>query len=949
MKIASISSSSAKNYYYEQDPIFNKKQEGNNLEWHGKLSEHFELKGAEVAPEEFANLLEGKDPQGNQLLNRAANTTNGSENAVFDAPLSAPKSISILALNHDSRLIEAHDKAVRATIEKLESDYAKVRGFGRQEDGSSQRVSRDSNNLLIASAKHSVSRDTEGNTPDPSLHSHVLVFNMSFDQKDNKFKALDASDLFKDQRLIDQVYKSELAKEVTNLGYAIEHKAYGNFDIKMDQDIIDNFSKRHMEIKGTMQERGLESIKDEVYIQHTLKSQKREYDSVDLKKNWSDQLKGLDIEGAKSFEEIANGAKSTERGFEFKNEKEALERAASLLSENEAKFSKKELLLSSSKISLGQFSINDLEKELNNVNKTGQTYGAAIKKVDDKTFTTQSMHMTERNNIKILKNQVHSEAIMSDKVAQVMLDKYEEQKGFSLTHGQRNATQEFLTSKSQFIAIQGNSGVGKTTMLEALKMANEEYGNKVSIEVLAPTGKAALEAKEASGLKASTIDSFLMKKSEDSTKNKIYVVDETSMLDTKKANQLLKRAESEGSRVFFMGDSKQLSSVGAGDFFNQLKQNTQTVEVTQSLRQKNDIQKEIVSAASKKDMLKAFEILDKKAGGLKEVTDKDKMIETVVAKASGDYKNTIIMASTKKEVTAINQGMRAKLGIKNELTTKVDIKQNMNPVKQATASNYEKGMKLTTFKGAKGLRRGESYTVESIDNETNKLSLTYTNKEGEAKQVHVDTKQIAGKITVSKEEERSFGIGDKVLMTKNDKKVGVMNGQVGIVKSIDKEVMKVDFGEKQIDINTREYKSLDHGFGVTIHASQGATEKKAILLADSENNSMNNYNSAYVAMSRQKEELTVVTDNKDQLLLQVSQEQQNSTTIVVKDTQPEQDKFQEITDNLNSHFGMESSQVDTKNHEKGFGDLDKLEKNIEESKSLENNSHEIEKENEFTR
>ncbi|MCD4667857.1 MAG: relaxase domain-containing protein, partial [Sulfurimonas sp.] len=601
MKIASISSSSAKNYYYEKDPIFNNNQEGNNLEWHGKLSEHFGLKGSEVTPEEFSNLLEGKDPQGTQLLNRAANTTNGSENAIFDAPLSAPKSISILALNHDSRLIEAHEKAVQSTIEKLESDYAKVRGFEKQEDGSSQRVSRDSNNLLIASAKHSVSRATEGNAPDPSLHSHVLAFNMSFDQKDNKFKALDASDLFKDQRLINQVYKSELAKEVTNLGYAIEQKAYGNFDIKMDQEIIDNFSKRHMEIKGTMQDRGLESVKDEVYIQHTLKSEKKDYDSIDLKKNWSEQLKGLDIEGAKSFKELANSAKSTDKGFQFKNEKEVLEKAASLLSENEAKFSKKDLLLNSSRISLGQFSINDLEKELNNVNKTGQTYGSAIKKVDDKTFTTKSMHMIERSNIRILKNQVQSEPIMSDKVAHEMIDKYEAKKGFSLTHGQRTATKEFLSSKSQFIAIQGNSGVGKTTMLDSLRMANEEQGSKVSIEVLAPTGKAALEAKEASGLKASTVDSFLMRKSEDSKKDKIYVVDETSMLDTKKANQLLKRAESEGSRVFFLGDSKQLSSVGAGDFFNQLKQNTQTVEVTQSLRQKNDIQKEIVAAASKKD------------------------------------------------------------------------------------------------------------------------------------------------------------------------------------------------------------------------------------------------------------------------------------------------------------------------------------------------------------
>ncbi|MCD4667666.1 MAG: hypothetical protein K8R44_03610, partial [Sulfurimonas sp.] len=133
-----------------------------------------------------------------------------------------------------------------------------------------------------------------------------------------------------------------------------------------------------------------------------------------------------------------------------------------------------------------------------------------------------------------------------------------------------------------------------------------------------------------------------------------------------------------------------------------------------------------------------------------------------------------------------------------------------------------------------------------------------------------------------------------------------------------------------------------------IHASQGSTEKKAILLADSDNESMNNYNSAYVSMSRQKEELTIVTDNKDQLLLQVSQEQQNSTTIEVKDTQYVQDKFQEITDNLKNDFGMESAKTDSEN---SFGDLDKLEKNVEESKNIESNlnNNEVEKEAEASR
>jgi hypothetical protein len=176
-----------------------------------------------------------------------------------------------------------------------------------------------------------------------------------------------------------------------------------------------------------------------------------------------------------------------------------------------------------------------------------------------------------------------------------------------------------------------------------------------------------------------------------------------------------------------------------------------------------------------------------------------------------------------------------------------------------------------------------------------------------------------------------------------------MNGQLGIVKSIKNDTMTVDFGNnKQIDIDTKQYKNLDHGYGVTVHKAQGATETKAVLLANTENDSMNNYNSTYVAMSRQKEELTIITDNKDQLLNQVSQEQQNSTTIISNGNQPEQDKFQEITDNLQDSFGVESS---NDRSEKDFGILDKLKQNIVDSKNIDQDSkyNEIKKEVEISR
>jgi conjugative relaxase-like TrwC/TraI family protein len=91
--------------------------------WAGRQAVGLGLHG-EVDATSLQTLLEGRDPHSGTPLGRSLVDLPDARVrtlAGFDATCSAPKSVSVLwALTQDSRLLEAHDVAVRAALEHLE-------------------------------------------------------------------------------------------------------------------------------------------------------------------------------------------------------------------------------------------------------------------------------------------------------------------------------------------------------------------------------------------------------------------------------------------------------------------------------------------------------------------------------------------------------------------------------------------------------------------------------------------------------------------------------------------------------------------------------------------------------------------------------------------------------------------------------------------------------------
>ena len=120
--------------------------------------------------------------------------------------------------------------------------------------------------------------------------------------------------------------------------------------------------------------------------------------------------------------------------------------------------------------------------------------------------------------------------------------------------------------------------------------------------------------------------------------------------------------------------------------------------------------------------------------------------------------------------------------------------------------------------------------------------------------------------------------------------MGVNNGDIGFVKSFNeqKSELTLKINEKEVTINTNEFKNMSYAYATSIHKSQGATVEKAVLVLDSENQQQNAYNLGEVGVTRQKHDLILITDNKEIVKDQLKNEQVKTSTLDHKPlTQPQ--------------------------------------------------------------
>src|SRR5262249_50082177 len=147
--------------------------------WGGKGASRLGLEGT-VDKESFERLCDNLDPRtGEQLTVR----TRSERTVGYDFTFSVPKSVSLLyALSGDQEILEAFRASVQETMLEMEAEMkTRVRKKGAD-------INRDTGNMVWAEFIHTTSRPVDG-VPDPQLHAHVFVFNTTWDQDEQRWKA----------------------------------------------------------------------------------------------------------------------------------------------------------------------------------------------------------------------------------------------------------------------------------------------------------------------------------------------------------------------------------------------------------------------------------------------------------------------------------------------------------------------------------------------------------------------------------------------------------------------------------------------------------------------------------------------------------------------------------------------------------------------------------------
>lgn len=814
------------------------------------------------------------------------------QRAGYDLTFSAPKSASIMALvAGDKRLIDAHEEATNRVMHYLEKHFSQAR-IGSGENRSLETTG----NILAAQFTHYTSRSAGGEAPDPQLHTHNFIFNVT--QTSEGIRSIENKEMLKAIKLAGQLYQNEYATLVKQLGYETEwHKTGSNmtFEIKgIERDMIDHYSKRHSHLESIVTQReeklGRKMTKAEkVALKRELvtktRSSKEPQDLGKLEASWTNDLSekfGLNAEDIKrsTAEQIPGTAIE-------KNLLAAAIKSVAFTDDNKSVFTQHDLLLEMAKMSMGSNSIDALSSSIRDhakqrlANDT-DTYvvGRAANNSETILYSSKSIIDAEACILDRLHNGKGTGSIVDDdrfiELYTGVTEKLQTEATnqghdfYSLTNGQFTALKHIMTHSDRIIGIQGDAGTGKTTLLKYL---NKSIGGAVDLVGVSKTAKAAKEIEHASGISSMTIDRFLTRDEEPSGRQRILIVDESSMGGTKQISDLLAKA-GENTKIVFVGDEKQLKAVDAGDFFTKLKQHGMaTVEMTESIRHKTEITKNVANLLKNVENVgRAIEELDA-AGKL--VSDEKEFGKIFATNTANDYAqngmmNVISLVSTNKERREYNMAIReilkesGSIGIEDFALTTFESKR-LSGADKIFAGSYGIGDKLISRKMQGDLKSGTTAEIVNVDKNSNTLEIRYMTRKGEkAKWLSADKLDV---FEAFEAVEKPFAIGDKISFERNEKKnFEVENGQTGIIKNIDIHGnLSVETADgRTVVFNIGEYRNIDHAYSMTTHKSQGQSVDHVHILADADSG-LNVYNAGYVQLTRSIRDVHLYTNDRAKL------------------------------------------------------------------------------------
>ena len=832
--------------------------------WLGQGAAALGLEGA-VDRAQLIALLEGRLPDGTDLSVRG-----GRQDAArrgTDLTLSASKSYSLLA-TADPRLVALWDESVKVAAGVIERECATARrGHGGTQIEQTGR-------LVLAAYRHEDARTVDG-IPDPDLHTHCLAVNMT-QRADGQWVRMDLA--FGDRMVLaktaDLAQKAWLAQEVQKLGYAIRITQDGWEFAAVPDEILSMFSRRSQQIDAALRARGIDpetatDAQKEAACLATRGSKSQAAQSAQ-RWEWRARLRaaGLDVDGI-----VAQAhTKAQVRGMVTPPDlsAEAVKSATRHLGERDSVFSKHQTRLEALRAGMGGATLDQIDQALCDRAAGLIDVGAGRLTTLEALYREQEILARARGGAGAAK------PLMSGDQADSFMAARERAQGFAFSAGQRQALALALTSPDRVTGIVGAAGAGKTTSMAGFVEAAKARG--YGVVGIAPSAAASQELKGAGAHDTRTLASLLASKPADAGVSRLYILDEAGMVSGRDMDALLQRLEAEGARVLLIGDPRQLAAVEAGSPFPQMLE-TQAIRhatIDEIQRQRDPQLRAIAQAFARGEASKATELarpymheVEAQKEGAKPTTQEKRA--AIARAAADDYlkrdvdsrAKTLVVSGTnalRRQInTRIREGLQEQGVVSRETVTVTALdKAGLTREAQTRAESYRPGMVVRLEEGHGRDRRSVEYEVRAVKGNT----VTVTNRAGESRDWNPARETPAG---VYQPRAMELSPGDALVFRENQKGVDrIRNGEAATIDRIEAgiPIARLASGH-EIALDPSRGQTVDYGWCRTIHASQGATVDHVIIAGESARTAT--AQTAYVAASRERDTLTIYTDDPEKL------------------------------------------------------------------------------------
>lgn len=837
--------------------------------WGGKAAERLGLEGA-VRKEDFVALCNNQKPDGSRL-----NPRHSSERKVgYDFTFSVPKSVSVAyAINGDERIRAAFEQSVEATMRDIETNMRTQAGQGKDKTHAV------TGEMIWAGFTHRTTRPVDG-IPDPHLHRHCFVMNTTWNKEAGRFQAGEFGHIKKTAPYYEAAFQARMAVKMRELGYQVERRGY-SWELRgIEDSTLGKFSRRTalIEEKAAAEEsrKGSLSAKQKDRLGALTRAKKLVGESWDkLRQVWKSWLSN------EESDQIEKAARNGRVAVEKKNgvsAEEAVARAGQHLFERKSVVQDYQLKAEALKRGFGDI----LPEEVEQAVQRGRFYQQEVK--GSHYLTTEEAVREEHRMLAYLRE---------SRGTALPLNPDYQPKAEYLNEEQQAAIRHALADTNRVTIIAGGAGTGKTTLMKEVRDGIEEKG--VEFIGFAPSAAASRGVMREEGFnKADTLAQlFHNPKLQEQTRNAVIWVDEAGLIGNKDMNRLFEIAKQQNARLLLTGDTRQHSSVAAGDALRILEEEggLEVARVNKIQRQRGDaFYKNAVHLASQGKTDAALHQLDR-IGAVVEISDGRERLHHLVedyAAATGKGKTALIVAPTHiegKDVTAT---------LRNRLKATGQVQAEERAFLQLKATGWTEEHKADPFQyrqarqelalefhqNAEGHKKGERWQVTGGDL-PQIHSIAAQDAQGRSGQVKLSE---AKRFTVYQQHELRLAVGDRLRITKGGstlEQTRINNGDLFTVTGFTKEGhIKLHTGKTL----GRDYGHITHGYVTTSHSSQGKTVDRVFIAQSSQSLPAASQQQFYVSISRGREQARIYTDDKRALERAVMQDGQRMTAREVADS-----------------------------------------------------------------